>query len=63
MVGTGSPEQVRDDLGRLQGLGAQHVILDWFTGDVPATANHPHGWEMLALLAEQVLDLSHEALR
>jgi probable F420-dependent oxidoreductase len=63
MVGTGSLEQVRDDLGALQELGAQHIILDWFTGDVPATANHSRGWEMLALLAEQVLDLSHERLR
>jgi len=62
MVGTGSLEQVRDDLGSLQELGAQHVILDWFTGNVPATANHSRGWEMLALLADQVLDLPHEAL-
>src|SRR4051794_3246098 len=63
MVGTGSLDQVRDDLRTLQKLGAQHVILDWFTGDVPATANHPRGWEMLARLAEQVLDLPHESLR
>jgi probable F420-dependent oxidoreductase len=62
-VGTGSLAQVRDDLGTLHELGAQHVILDWNTGDVLATANHQHGWEMLAQLAEQVLDLSHETLR
>jgi probable F420-dependent oxidoreductase len=63
IVGTGSLAQVRDDLETLQELGAQHVVLDWFTGDVSATINHPHGWEMLALLAEEVFDLPGEALR
>jgi hypothetical protein len=47
----------------LQKLGAEHVTLDWFTGDLEATRNHERGWRMLAGLAEQVLDLDNEALR
>jgi probable F420-dependent oxidoreductase len=62
-VGTGTLEQVRADLHTLQHLGAQHVILDWYTFDLPATAHHEHGWEMLARLAEQVIDLPNETLR
>lgn len=61
--GTGSLEQVHADLRELQALGAEHVILDWNTGDLPATADHNHGWEMLALLADKVLDLGSETVR
>ena len=63
LPGSGSLDQVRDDLVELHELGAEHVILDWFTGDVGATQDHHHGWEMLALLADQVLDLRNEAVR
>ena len=62
-AGTGSLEQIRDDLANLRDLGAEHVTLDWFTGDLEATRNHERGWQMLATLAEQVLDLPGEALR
>lgn len=61
--GAGTLDQVRADLGELAALGAEHVNLDWFTGDLEATRDHERGWRMLALLAEQVLDLEHEKLR
>jgi probable F420-dependent oxidoreductase len=61
--GTDSLAQVHADLRELEALGAEHVILDWNTGDVAATAAHEHGWEMLALLADRVLDLPHETVR
>ena len=41
-------------------LGAEHVNLDWFTGDLDATRDHERGWQMLALLAEKALDLKNE---
>jgi probable F420-dependent oxidoreductase len=61
--GTGSLAQVHADLRDLEELGAEHVILDWNTGDVAATADHEHGWAMLAILAERVLDLTRETVR
>jgi len=38
----------------------RYVVLDWNTGDLEATRDHNHGWQMLALLADKVLDLEHE---
>jgi len=63
LPGSGSLDQIRADLLELEKLGAQHVILDWNTGDLAATEDHNHGWEMLALLADKVLDLPNEAMR
>ena len=63
LPGNGSIDQVRSDLGQLQRMGAAHVTLDWNTGDLEATKNHQHGWQMLSVLAEEVLDLEQEALR
>ena len=63
LPGTGSLDQVHADLLELQELGAEHVILDWNTGDLAATRDHQHGWAMLTLVAEKVLDLSKEAVR
>jgi probable F420-dependent oxidoreductase len=61
--GTGSLDQVHADFRELQALDAQHVILDWYTGDLAATQDHEHGWAMLRALAEQVLDLRTEKVR
>jgi probable F420-dependent oxidoreductase len=61
--GAGSLDQVRADIEGLAALGAEHVILDWFSGDIEATRNHEHGWRMLALLADEVIDLDRELLR
>jgi probable F420-dependent oxidoreductase len=63
LPGCGSLEQVHADLRELQGLGAEHVILDWNTGDLAATQDHEHGWEMLTVVAEKVLDLTGETVR
>jgi probable F420-dependent oxidoreductase len=62
-IGDGSLEQVQGDIAALNTAGAEHLILDWFTGDVEATRDHERGWSMLRLIAEQVLDLKSEKLR
>jgi hypothetical protein len=59
----GSLDQVRADLAQLEKLGAEHVTLDWYTGDLEATRDHEHGWRMLMLLAEKAIDLKQESLR
>ncbi len=61
--GRGSLAQITSDLSALKGLGAEHVILDWNTGDLEATRDHTHGWSMLSTLADKVLDLERETLR
>jgi probable F420-dependent oxidoreductase len=61
--GTGSLEQIHADFRVLERLGAEHVILDWNTGDVDATADHQRGWGMLRQLAEKVLDLQAGTVR
>jgi probable F420-dependent oxidoreductase len=61
--GAGNFEQVRADMHRMAELGAQHVTLDWNTGELPRTLEHERGWRMLATLAERVFDLPNESLR
>jgi hypothetical protein len=61
--GTGSLSQIHADLRELDRLGAEHVVLDWNTGDVDATADHQRGWDMLRQLAESVLDLAAGKVR
>jgi alkanesulfonate monooxygenase SsuD/methylene tetrahydromethanopterin reductase-like flavin-dependent oxidoreductase (luciferase family) len=63
IAGEGSLDQVRADLETLAGLGASHVLLDTYLDDAEATRHHETAWRMLALLAEQVLDLPGETLR
>ncbi|MPZ49939.1 MAG: TIGR03619 family F420-dependent LLM class oxidoreductase [Dehalococcoidia bacterium] len=63
LPGAGALAQVRDDLLVLDRLGADHVTLDWFTGDLEATRDHAHGHQMLRLLAEQVLNLPNQSFR
>ena len=63
IAGTGTLDQVRRDLATLQRMGAEHVILDWYTGNPQDTVRHETGWRMLGVLAEQALDLPNEALR
>jgi probable F420-dependent oxidoreductase len=62
-AGVGSLAQIKSDIAALRDLGAEHVTLDWFTGDLEASRNHAHGWQMLATLADQVFDLDAETLR
>ena len=63
IAGEGSLDQVRADLEALADLGARAVLLDTYTDDPEATRHHEPAWRMLALLAEQVLDLARETLR
>ncbi|MSQ21685.1 MAG: TIGR03619 family F420-dependent LLM class oxidoreductase [Dehalococcoidia bacterium] len=62
-VGEGTIDQIRRDLEALGSLGANYVLFDWYTGDLEATRRHEPEWGMLALLADQVLDLEKQALR
>ena len=63
IAGEGSLDQVRADLETLVTLGASYVLLDTYTDDAEATRRHEPAWRMLAVLAEQVLDLPKETLR
>ncbi len=64
LAGVGSLEQVRSDLEALQELGAEHVILDWYvSGDLETARDDTRAWEMLTMLAHEVLDLRNEQLR
>jgi probable F420-dependent oxidoreductase len=61
--GAGSIEQFHADLRQLESLGAQHVILDWNTGDLEKTRDHERAWDMLRLVADQVMNLRNETVR
>jgi probable F420-dependent oxidoreductase len=64
VAGQGTLAQIRTDLAGLADLGATHVLLDTFIGYPDERLAQPErDWEMLTLLAEQVLDLAHEKLR
>ena len=63
IAGEGSLDQIRGDLVELEALGASHVLLDTYTDDAEATRDHERAWRMLAVLAEQVLDLPRATLR
>ncbi|MCH7907541.1 MAG: TIGR03619 family F420-dependent LLM class oxidoreductase [Chloroflexi bacterium] len=61
--GVGSLEQVQDDLGAFEDLGADYVLLDTYMDDPEATLTHEPAWSMLTKVAESVLDLGAEKLR
>ena len=63
IAGEGSLDQIRGDLAALEALGASYVLLDTYTDDAEATRDHERAWRMLAVLAEQVLDLPRATLR
>jgi probable F420-dependent oxidoreductase len=63
IAGEGSLDQIRGDLAELEALGASYVLLDTYTDDAEATRDHERAWRMLAVLAEQVLDLPRATLR
>jgi hypothetical protein len=51
LAGTGTLEQVIDDLQQLRLLGADTVVLDPFQGD-PEETRHPEvAWQALATVA------------
>jgi probable F420-dependent oxidoreductase len=63
LAGEGTLDQVRGDLEALARLEASCVLLDPYTDDPEATRHHEPQWRMLAVLAEQVLDLANETVR
>lgn len=63
LPGQGTIEQMRDDLAELEAMGAEHVLLDWYSGDLEATKDHESGLRILSTLATDVLDLPGETLR
>ena len=63
LPGEGTLDQVRADLEALESLGAEYLLLDTYYGDPEATRHHERAWNMLATLAEGVLDLEHRGLR
>lgn len=63
LAGEGTLDQIRSDFAALEELGASHVLLDVFTGDLEATREPRRYWDMLSLVAERVVDLENETLR
>jgi len=63
LAGTGSIDQVRGDLAALETLGCEYVLLDTYRDDIEASRNLEEQWRMLAVMAEQVLDLDRETVR
>ena len=61
--GSGSLAQVHDDLGGLEALGAEYVVLNWYTGDLDATREHERGFAMLATVADRVVELGRVRVR
>ena len=62
--GTGTLEQIHEDLRGLQELGASYVVLDWYNApDLEATRVHDRAFAMLGLIAEQVVDLAQQRVR
>jgi probable F420-dependent oxidoreductase len=63
IAGEGTVEQVLGDMRALEALGCTHVLLDTYYDDIEATRNVEASWRMLAVMAEQVLDLANETVR
>ena len=63
IAGEGTVEQVIADMRALEALGCTHVLLDTYFDDIEATRDVETSWRMLAVMAEQVLDLANETVR
>ncbi|MCH8744979.1 MAG: TIGR03619 family F420-dependent LLM class oxidoreductase [Chloroflexi bacterium] len=63
LLGEGNLEQVRRDLAGLEELGCDYVLLDTFYDDLEAVKNNEAAWRLLAVMAEQVLDLKNQTVR
>ncbi|MEX2615636.1 MAG: TIGR03619 family F420-dependent LLM class oxidoreductase [Alphaproteobacteria bacterium] len=63
IAGEGTVEQVLADMRALEALGCTHVLLDTYYDDIEATRDVEASWRMLAVMAEQVLDLAGETVR
>ncbi len=63
IAGEGTVDQVRRDMAALEALGCDYVLLDTYYDDIEATRNLETAWRMLAVMAEQVLDLDRKTVR
>jgi probable F420-dependent oxidoreductase len=63
VAGEGTIDQIHGDVAALEALGCAYVLLDTYYDDIEATRNTEAAWRMLAVMAEQVLDLPHETTR
>ena len=61
--GTGTLDQVRNDILGLEALGCDYILLDTHHDNIEASRNLEEQWRMLAVIAEQVLDLDNETTR
>ena len=61
--GTGTIDQIRRDIVGLEALGCDYILLDTHHDDIEASRNLEEQWRMLAVIAEQVLDLDNETTR
>jgi len=61
--GTGTLEQIRNDILGLEALGCDYILLDTHHDNIEASRNLEEQWRMLAVIAEQVLDLDNETTR
>jgi probable F420-dependent oxidoreductase len=61
--GLGSIDQVHADLKVIASLGAEYILLDTYSGQPGQTEQPEKDWAMLAIMAEQVLDLDRGTIR
>ena len=61
--GTGTLDQIRNDILGLEALGCDYILLDTHHDNIEASRNLEEQWRMLAIIAEQVLDLDNETTR
>ena len=61
--GTGTLDQIRNDILGLEALGCDYILLDTHHDNIEASRNLEEQWRMLAVIAEQVLDLDNETTR
>lgn len=62
-LGHGTLGQILSDFAMLQEMGVPYVLLDTYTGNPEQTLYPERDWALLAMLANQVLDLENNTLR
>jgi probable F420-dependent oxidoreductase len=62
-VGHGSLDQIHADLEAIASLGAGYILLDTYSGEPGQTRQPEEDWALLALIAEQMLDLENGRVR
>ena len=62
-AGEGNLDQVHRDLAELEELDCTYVVLDTYADDLDAIGDNETSWQMLSLMAEEVLDLGKQTVR